>query len=132
MKLILTVEDVFDFGGRGLVLTPKIPDNLGFAIRAKDPIQLRTPDGRILETQIACFSSGRPKGGPRRFYCIVLPSHLLKQDVPIGTEVWLAEGQMSLGSCLCNRKILYSVVLRLDAGNSPSCSLAASYLFQSV
>jgi hypothetical protein len=94
MRLILTVEDVFDIAGQGLVLTPKIPDNLGFDVRPKDPIQLRTPDGRILETCIACFSSGRPSGG-RRIYCIVLPRDLEKRDVPIGTEVWLAEGQKS-------------------------------------
>ena len=91
MRLILTVEDVFDIAGRGLVITPKIPDDLGFAVRPNDPIQLRTPDGRILDTYIACFSSGRPSGG-RRFYDIVLPRDLQKQDVPIGTEVWLADG----------------------------------------
>jgi hypothetical protein len=88
MRLILTVEEVFDIAGRGLVLTPKIPENLGFAIRPKDPVQLRTPQGRTLETYIACFSSGRPRGGGHRFYCIVLPPDLPKSDVPIGTEVW--------------------------------------------
>jgi hypothetical protein len=67
MRFILRVEDVFDVAGRGLVLTPQIPDNLGFAVHRRDPIQLRTPDGRIIETYIACFSSGRPSGG-RRFY----------------------------------------------------------------
>lgn len=91
MRLILTVEDVFDIAGRGLVLTPKIPDELGFGVRPNDPIQLRTPDGRILDTYIAGFSSGRPRGG-HRIYDIVLPRDLQKRDVPIGTEVWLADG----------------------------------------
>jgi len=92
MKLILTVEDVFDISGHGLILTPKIPDDLGLTVRPKDPIQLRTPDGRILETYIACFSSGRPIGGDRRFYCIMLPRDFMKPDIPIGTEVWLVDG----------------------------------------
>jgi hypothetical protein len=88
VKLILTVKDVFDVAGIGLVLAPQIPDDLGFAIRPKDPIQLRTPDRRVLDTCIAFFASGRPTGGGRRIYDIVLPRDLLKQDVPIGTEVW--------------------------------------------
>jgi hypothetical protein len=91
MKLILKVEDVFDIAVKGLVLTPSIPDNLGFAVRPKDLIQLRTPDGRVIETHIDCFGSGRPRGSSRRFYDIVLPRDLLKKDVPIGTEVWLVD-----------------------------------------
>jgi hypothetical protein len=87
MRRILKVEDVFDIAGRGLVLTPKIPDNLGFAIRPNDRTQLRTPDGRILDTYISGFASGRPRGG-RRCYYIVLSCDVLKRDVPIGTEVW--------------------------------------------
>lgn len=93
MRLILKVEDVFDIAGRGLVLGPKIPDDLGFAVRANDPIQLRTPDGRIVDTVIAGLASGRPIGGGRRFFDVVLPCDLQKQEVPVGTEVWLADRQ---------------------------------------
>lgn len=91
MRLILTVDDGFDITGVGLVLGPKIPDNLGFAVRPKDSIQLRIPDGRVLETHISCFASGRPIGGGCRVCNIALPLDLAKQDVPIGTDVWLVE-----------------------------------------
>ena len=88
MRLILKVEDVFDIAGRGLTLAPAIPTNLGFEIRPKDRIQLRTPNGRILDTQIASFSFGTPIGGGRTIVAIELPSGIARDDVPIGSEVW--------------------------------------------
>jgi hypothetical protein len=88
MRLILKVEDVFDIPGRGLTLAPKIPDHLGFAVRPKDRIQLRTPNGRLLDTYIASFSLGKPIGGGPTIVAIELPSDIRREDVPIGTEVW--------------------------------------------
>jgi hypothetical protein len=87
MRLILKVEDVFDVAGRGLSLAPAIPTNLGFEIRPKDRIQLRTPSGRILDTHIASFSFGKPIGGGRTIVAIELPPDIPRDDVPIGTEV---------------------------------------------
>ncbi len=72
------------------------PRRFRFAVRPNDAVQLRTPDGRILDTHIAYFSSGKPSGG-RRFYDIVLLRDLQKRDVPIGTEVWLADGRKIAG-----------------------------------
>ena len=89
MKLILKIEDVFDISGVGCVVTPEIPVDLGFNVKPKDRIQLRTPEGHVLDTHIVGLMSGRPAGSSRRFYDIVLPSTLSKRDVPIGTEVWL-------------------------------------------
>jgi hypothetical protein len=89
MRLILKVEDVFDIAGRGLTLAPAIPHHLGFAIHPKDRIQLRTPNGRILNTHIASFSFGKPVGGGRTIVAIELPSEMRREDVPIGTEVWV-------------------------------------------
>jgi hypothetical protein len=89
MKLILKIEDAFDISGAGCVVTPEIPKNLGFNVRAKDPIQLRTPEGRVLDTYIDEFMSGRPRFSRYRLYCIVLPSPFSKRNIPIGTEVWL-------------------------------------------
>jgi hypothetical protein len=88
MRLILKVEEVFDIEGHGLTLCPAIPDNLGFAIRPKDQIQLRTPNGAILDTRIASFSLGKPMSGCPTIIAIQLPSDIRKEDVPIGTEVW--------------------------------------------
>lgn len=88
MRLILTVGEVFDMTGRGLTLAPKIPDNLGFAVRPKDRIQLRTPNGQRLDTHIASFSLGKRIGGGPTIVAIELPSDIRREDVPIGTEVW--------------------------------------------
>ena len=89
MKLILKIEDAFDISGVGCVVAPEIPDDLGFKIKPKDRIQLRTPEGRVLDTQIDAFASGRPTGSIRRRYPIVLPDPFSKCNIPIGTEVWL-------------------------------------------
>ena len=89
MRLILKIEDVFDIAGRGLTLSPPIPDNLGFAIRPRDRIQVRTPNGRVRDTHIASFSLGKPIGGGPCIVTIELPSDIRKDDVPIGSEVWL-------------------------------------------
>ena len=63
MRLLLKLEDVFNIAGWGLTLAPAIPDNLGFAIHPKNRIQLRTPNGRVLDTHIASFSLSTPIGG---------------------------------------------------------------------
>ena len=88
-RFILQVEDVFDIAGRGLTLAPAIPTNLGFEIRPRDRIQLRAPNGRILDTHVASFSLGRPIGGDRTIVAMELPSDIPRDDVPIGTQVWL-------------------------------------------
>lgn len=45
MKHFFKVEDKFEISGRGCVIVPAIPEGLDFRIRAKDQIELRTPDG---------------------------------------------------------------------------------------
>ena len=89
MKLILKVEDAFDISGVGCVVTPEIPVDLGFIVKPKDRIRLRTPGGRELDTYIDGFMSGRPRLSRRRFYCIVLLTPFSKNNIPIETEVWL-------------------------------------------
>jgi hypothetical protein len=48
---ISEVQDAFVVTGEGLFIVPAIPQD-DFRLRVKSPIQLRTPDGRILETHI--------------------------------------------------------------------------------
>jgi hypothetical protein len=61
-------------------------------VRVKDPIQLRTPDGRIRDTHIAAFEHVKYSllGPPpdRDSIGICLPQVFTKQDVPPGTEIW--------------------------------------------
>jgi len=87
MTLLFKVEDVFDITGRGCVLAPVVPDGLDFKIRAKDPIQLRTPAGRLFDTHIASIELLKMRDGPCRV-AIMLPRDLAKDDVPVGTEIW--------------------------------------------
>jgi translation elongation factor EF-Tu-like GTPase len=89
MTLLFKVEDVFDISGRGCVIAPVVPAGADFKIRAKAQIQLRTPDGRVLETHIASIELLKPQDGSACRIAIMLPRDLVKQDVPTGTEVWL-------------------------------------------
>ena len=89
MKLLLKVEDVFDICGRGCVMVPAIPEGLDFRVRAKDQIELRTPDQRVFQTHIASIELAKPKDGSPCRMVIMLPRDFVKQDIPIGTEVWI-------------------------------------------
>jgi len=90
MTLLFKVEDVFDIQGRGCVLAPATDPTPG--IRPGDRIQLRIPADRILDTHIASveFVHGKTADGSR--FCrtaVMLPREISKEDIPIGTEVWL-------------------------------------------
>lgn len=92
MVLLSTVEDTFSISGRGCVLVPAVPrSSLDFRLRAKDPIQLRTPDGRILDTYVAGIEM---LCGPavKDQMAFLLPKNVTEQDVPKGTEIWLPQG----------------------------------------
>jgi hypothetical protein len=91
MRILFKVEDVFEVSGRGYVITPVIPADATFEIRAKDPIQLRTPDGHVLDTYIAAIEFLKLQDGGGCRTAIMLPRDLVKQDIPTGTEVWLLE-----------------------------------------
>jgi hypothetical protein len=91
MTFISRVEDVFEIEGRGTILTPGFSDaalkDRNIVIRRGDSVELRKPDGsalRITITEIEAMHGARGC-----FYPIILPKHLSKPDIPIGTEVWL-------------------------------------------
>jgi hypothetical protein len=92
LVFLSTVEDTFSVSGRGCVLVPADPrSSLDFRLRAKDPIQLRTPDGRILDTYVAGIELlCRPAVKDRMAF--LLPKDVTKQDIPKGTEIWLPQG----------------------------------------
>ena len=89
MTLLFKVEDVFDISERGCVIAPVVPPGADSKIRAKDQIQLRTPNGRVHDTHIASIEWLKPQDGGACRIAIMLPRDLVKQDVPAGTEVWL-------------------------------------------
>lgn len=87
------VEDVFQISGRGCVVVPAIPSSsLDFQLRAMDPIQLRTPDGRHISTHIAAIEMLCGPNVKDRM-AFLLPSYLDREDVPKETEIWLISDQ---------------------------------------
>jgi len=67
MTRLFKIEDVFEISERGCVILPCIPAESDFKIPVKDPIQLRTPSGRVFDTQIAGieFAHGRKHDGSK-------------------------------------------------------------------
>ena len=89
MKFLSKVEDFFQISGRGCVVVAAIPrSSPDFRLRVRDPIQLRDPDGRVLDTHAAGIEISC---GPVVKDCLafLLPEDIAKRDVPAGTEIWL-------------------------------------------
>ena len=84
-RLLFTVTDTFVIRGRGLVLFPGIAPTENERFRLGDPLQLKRPDGSIIQAEIAGFEYPTPN--PRREIAIMLKG-INKDDVPVGTEVW--------------------------------------------
>jgi hypothetical protein len=92
MTFLFKIEEVFEIPGRGCVIVPAIVEGADFKIRPRDAIQLRTPEGRTLNTHIGSVEFLTPAVGVCRMG-ILLPSDVLKQDVPKGSDVWLTHGR---------------------------------------
>ena len=86
-KLLMTVEDSFQIASRGLVVVPG-PLAAEFAGPASLSVELRRPDGSMLHAPLLIehqFQS--PPSTERRWACVF--AMLSKQDVPVGTEIWV-------------------------------------------
>ena len=92
MAFLFKIEEVFEIDGRGCVIVPLIAEGADFKIRQRDAIQLRTPDGRTLNTHIGSVELLTTEVGRCRM-AILLPTDIQKQDVPKGSEVWLVQDQ---------------------------------------
>jgi hypothetical protein len=83
---LIVVEDVFDVGDL-LLFTPPVP--YAFAdhirLRAGDRLELRRPDGTVLQTSLYCIGRHSPSDGTGPIGLRKPPN---KADVPIGTEIW--------------------------------------------
>lgn len=78
---LFKVEDTFQITGRGLILVPGLGINAE-KVMVDMHIKLKKPDNTEILTKISGieFSVKAP---------ILLPKEIKKEDVPIGTEVWL-------------------------------------------
>jgi hypothetical protein len=79
------VEDTFSIAGRGLVFVPGIIPTGDEKVRVGDPLLLKRPDGKWVDTVISGLELVCPN--PRREVCFLLKG-LTKDDVPVGTEAW--------------------------------------------
>lgn len=89
MVLLTTVESSFEVTGRNCCWVVPALWKSGLKIREKDKIQLRTPDGRLLNSEIGWITTGKSTSG--RSLAIGLPRPIKKEDIPEGTEIWLDE-----------------------------------------
>lgn len=90
--LLLKVEDTFQIGGQGLILAPTIPKETELSKSAV--VSLIRADGSILapeaifEIPFPAFSRVEDlKKSEPAYNCIL--RDMRKEEVPIGTEVWL-------------------------------------------
>jgi translation elongation factor EF-Tu-like GTPase len=90
MTFLFRIEDVFEISGRGCVIVPAIVEGADFKIRPNDAVQLRTPEGRTLNTHIGSVEFLTPEVGMCRMG-ILLPPEVAETNVPTGTEVWLMQ-----------------------------------------
>jgi hypothetical protein len=89
MRRLLTVEDHFLIGGRGLIVVPApaIDDVRG---PGDVQVELRRPDGSsAASTLTLAHEFLYPPPAIRRWNCMF--KSLNKAEVPIGTEVWCGE-----------------------------------------
>jgi hypothetical protein len=83
---LLTVEDVFDIPGRGLIVVPG-PLVDSFASPSEISVTLKRPDGQVIDaTASITFHFQTPPPKEHRFAVILKGP--AKSDVPIGTEIW--------------------------------------------
>lgn len=87
-KLLSVVEDVFQISSRGsVVVVPGIPRAGDWHVRAGDCLTLKLPNGNEASTSVNGIEMASPPHP--LFIPILLGPGLTKDDVPIGTEIWI-------------------------------------------
>ena len=91
-KLIAKTDQVLEIEGRGTFVCLPKEDAWDLdptaTIHKRERIQIRTPEGRLIETyikEIEFINRGRGRGG----IALLLPREFSKRDVPESSEVWL-------------------------------------------
>jgi hypothetical protein len=84
------VVQLFQIGGRGIVVaTDKtletFPQNL--QLRIGDEIEFRQNGVILLTTRVAGVEHCDP-WSPKHPFAFLLPPDIMKQDIPIGAEIW--------------------------------------------
>jgi len=88
MEFLAKVETTFSIQGRGLVLVPEEPEG-EFLVRVGVTLELRTPDGRTIRTQITGVELlKRSLGHGPCGLAFLVGRDIGKDEVPAGTEIW--------------------------------------------
>ena len=91
MPLIAKVESFFMLSGRGAVIVPIWLSD--FRIKAGDPVQLRSPNGRVKDTHIAAVELLKQRRGECRIALLLSREIAITRDeIGEGTEIWVSEG----------------------------------------
>jgi hypothetical protein len=89
VTFLSTAEDAYGSSGRGCVIVPALPrSSVDFRLQMRDSIQLRNPDGQIVDTYIAGIELLCGPEVKDRMVSL-LPQNVTKRDAPNGTEIWL-------------------------------------------
>lgn len=92
MTYFSKVENAFTVQGRGCVIVPAAPlAELDFRLHPLDPIQLRSPDGEVLDTHIVSIELVMPVDRTPCRMAFLLPKDVKKAATPTGTEIWLKD-----------------------------------------
>jgi len=83
---LIVVNDVFELTKGLLVFTPCVSFVLADDVRLRrgDRLDLRRPDGTVLQTTLYALGTSTPSDGT----LAIGVKPFSKADVPIGTEIW--------------------------------------------
>src|SRR3954470_8352618 len=88
-RLLLVVQDTFAVSGRGLTVVPDV--DLGSKFQSHITVELRRPDGTTIRAVALAQVPFITPAPQRRPHHVLTFATLTKDDVPIGTEVWMVE-----------------------------------------
>ncbi len=87
-RRLFIVEETFTVKSRGIALLPGVTkDDRDLHRKVGLLIELRRPDGSVLTTTIQAIEWFQTPSMPTA--PLHLPTDVSKDDVPVGTEVWL-------------------------------------------
>ncbi|WP_460548767.1 hypothetical protein [Comamonas piscis] len=91
MLSLFKIEDVFDITGRGCILVPGIPYSLHLAVKPGARLRIVSPKGKVFYTKIAAFERFHRKGEVLTHAAFSIERDILKVQLEIGSEVFLAD-----------------------------------------
>ena len=90
MRLICTIEDVFDITSRGCVVVPGVPYEFPVSVGIGARLLIEKPSGERIETTLAGLEMIN-RGKPMNHAPFSVERNTRKADLPIGSQVFLLE-----------------------------------------